>query len=499
MNVILNEETRAQLLADYAVLDNEPEDRFDAIVEFARTLCEAPIALIAFVGRDRQWYKASSGIDICETPREHSFCAYAMLGHATMVVPDALQDPRFAENPLVRGAPGIRFYAGAPLVSPDGVPLGSLCVIDTEPRAGLTPLQQQGLDVLAAQVMALLEANRQFRLLQEHDRLLAESERKFRILADTMPQMIWSALPNGHNDYFNARWYEYTGVDQGETDGHAWDKVFHPEDQPLAWAAWRHSLATGDAYEIEYRMRHHSGEYRWALGRALPIRGAEGRITRWFGTCTDIHETRMAAEQRELVAHELSHRIKNIFAVIAGLINLSARTRPEIRDLAEDLRTRVLALGRAHDFVRPSSDPLRQKSEHTRLQGLLAELFSPYNGGDRSRVRISGIDPAIDDRSATPLALLFHELATNASKYGALSLASGWVAIDIDRDHDDCVIFWRESGGPPIERIPELTGFGSRLIELSIGGQLHGSIDKQWEAEGLCARIVIPMESLTGR
>ncbi|WP_420801928.1 sensor histidine kinase [Sphingomonas cavernae] len=494
-----DEEQRAQILADYGVLDVQPEDRFDAIVTFAGELCEAPIALIAFVGRDRQWYKAARGIDICETPREHSFCAHAMLGDAPMIVPDARQDPRFVDNPLVAGSPGIRFYAGAPLVSREGVPLGSLCVIDMVPRAGLTPLQQQGLNVLAAQVMALLEARRQLRLVEAHDRLLAESEHKFRILADTMPQMIWSALPDGHNDYFNARWYEYTGVDEGETDGHEWDRVFHPEDQPLAWAAWRRSLATGETYEIEYRMRHHSGEYRWALGRALPMRDADGHIMRWFGTCTDIHDTRLAAEQRELVAHELSHRIKNIFAVIAGLINLSARTRPEMRDLAEDLRTRVLALGRAHDFVRPNGSASNQEVKHARLQGLLVELFSPYGDDDQPRLDVTGADPPIDDRSATPLALLFHELATNASKYGALSVARGRVTVEIVNEGGDCVILWRESGGPKIDHVPEFTGFGSRLIALSIGAQLHGTIDKDWTDEGLSARIRIPVESLARR
>ncbi|MCJ8155852.1 PAS domain-containing protein [Sphingomonas sp. LaA6.9] len=499
MTAILDEQKRAQLLADYAVLDSTPESDFDAIVEFAASLCDAPIALISFVGSDHQWYKARHGTDICETPRETSFCALAMLGHATMIVPDASRDPRFATNPLVIGPPGIRFYAGAPLVSPEGVPLGSLCVIDTEPRDGLTPLQRQGLDVLAAQVMALLEARRRLRLIEEHDRLLTESEHKFRILADTMPQMMWSALPDGHADYFNARWYEFTGVAKGDSDGERWESVLHPDDRPRTWAAWRHSLATGETYEIEYRIRHHSGEYRWALGRALPMRDAEGRVTRWFGTCTDIHETRLAAEQRELVAHELSHRIKNIFAVIAGLINLSARTRPEMRDMAEDLRTRVLALGRAHDFVRPRSHAAQQGVDNSRLQGLLTELFVPYNDAGQPRVRVTGADPAIDDRSATPLALLFHELATNASKYGSLSVATGSVEVIIELEGHDCVILWREHGGPSVDHIPEFTGFGSRLIALSIGAQLHGSIDKHWTPGGLSACIRIPMESLARR
>ncbi|MCL6305248.1 PAS domain-containing protein, partial [Streptococcus agalactiae] len=103
-----------------------------------------------------------------------------------------------------------------------------------------------------------------------------------------------------------------------------WNDMFHPDDQDRAWSVWRHSLATGDPYQIEYRLRHRDGTYRWVLGRALPIRDGEGRITRWFGTCTDIHEQKLALEEREIVSQELSHRIKNIFAVVSGLISFAA-------------------------------------------------------------------------------------------------------------------------------------------------------------------------------
>src|SRR5204862_493311 len=138
---------------------------------------------------------------------------------------------------------------------------------------------------------------------------LAESELRFRTLADTMPQMVWSARPDGHNDYFNARWYAFTGVAEGATDGTGWAEVFHPDDRDQAWSLWRRSLADGEPYQIEYRLRRHDGVYRWVLGRALPIRDAGGQITRWFGTCTDIHEQKLALDEREIISHELSHRI----------------------------------------------------------------------------------------------------------------------------------------------------------------------------------------------
>jgi PAS domain S-box-containing protein len=125
---------------------------------------------------------------------------------------------------------------------------------------------------------------------------LRASEARFRLLADAMPQMLWVTRPDGHHEYFNRRWYEFTGVPAGSTDGAGWNGVFHPDDQPRAWARWQHSLATGEPYEIEYRLRHHGGEYRWTLGRALPIRDNEGQVVRWFGTCTDIHEQKLLQE-----------------------------------------------------------------------------------------------------------------------------------------------------------------------------------------------------------
>ncbi|MDQ4137194.1 MAG: PAS domain S-box protein, partial [Pseudomonadota bacterium] len=128
---------------------------------------------------------------------------------------------------------------------------------------------------------------------------LRESEAKFQAIANSIDQMIWSTRADGYHDYYNQRWYEYTGMPVGSTDGEAWNGVFHPDDQDRAWAIWRHSLETGEPYRIEYRLRHRSGQYRWVLGRAQPVRDEEGRLIRWFGTCTDIQEI---VEAREVLA-----------------------------------------------------------------------------------------------------------------------------------------------------------------------------------------------------
>jgi PAS domain S-box-containing protein len=497
----LDEATRTAAILAYDLETLRDSAALTRITDFAAALCETPVALVSLVEETRQTFVSRTGINLTETSRETSFCAHAMLGDQIMVVPDASRDPRFIDNALVTGDLHIRFYAGAPLVSDDGIPLGSLCVIDTEPRDGLTPLQMQGLSTLADNVMARLRDSRDAAAWRaaERDtrRQLSDSEDRFRTLADTMPQMVWSTLPDGYHDYYNARWYEFTGTPPGSTDGEGWNDVFHADDRDRAWQVWRQSLSTGDPYQIEYRLRHFDGTYRWVLGRALPIRDAAGRITRWFGTCTDIHEQKLALHEREVISQELSHRIKNIFAVISGLISFAARSRPDFAPIAADLRQRITALGRAHDFVRPHSPTSRPSAQQDSLHGLLGELFEPYRRIDRQPIMIGGDEIAIDDRSATPLALLFHELATNATKYGALSVHDGSVDIAIAREGDLVTLRWTERGGPRVVEPSGPQGFGSQLIELSAVRQLGGTVERDWQPGGLVMTVRIPMTAFS--
>ena len=273
-------------------------------MRIASLVTAAPIALVSLVDESRQWFKARIGFDESETSRQVSICAHAIETDAILVIPDLKADPRTSGNPFVTGPHALRFYAGAVIRTASGMPIGSLCILDSSPRPdGLTTAQADILCSLARQVASLIETRLVRDEVAAQAAALAASERRFRVMTGAMPQMVWTALPDGFHDFYNDRWYEFTGVPAGSTDGEGWNGMFHPDDQERARTRWRHSLATGDPYEVEYRLRHHSGAYRWTLGRAMPLRDAEGRIERWFGTCTDIEDLKQAeGEARKLAA-----------------------------------------------------------------------------------------------------------------------------------------------------------------------------------------------------
>lgn len=173
--IIQNEKKRLNVLWQYDVLDTVPEELFDDLTELAARICEAPIALISLVDEKRQWFKAKVGTTVTETSRDISFCSHAIKQADLFIVPDATKDPRFATNPLVTSDPKIRFYAGAPLITPDGYALGTLCIIDKQPRE-LRPDQKRALLILSRHVVSQLELRRRSRELNDIRTLSARTQ-----------------------------------------------------------------------------------------------------------------------------------------------------------------------------------------------------------------------------------------------------------------------------------------------------------------------------------
>lgn len=315
-----------------------------------------------------------------------------------------------------------------------------------------------------------------------------------RAMLDAVPHMVWSTTPDGHHDFFNKRWYDFTGAPEGTTDGERWSGMFHPEDQPRAWQVWRECLATGEPYEIEYRLRHHSGDYRWTLGRAVPVRDGSGRIVRWFGTCTDVDDQKRAESAIELVAGELAHRINNIFTVVLSLLSVSARHQPEAAGFARNFADKVRALAKAHGMVRVHQ---RAGGEaQGSLLDLLRSLAEPYQADGKHAIDIAGDDARLNLQSAGAVALVVHELATNALKYGALAKDGGHVTLRTQVAGGMLRIQWVEIGGPPVSGPPQHIGFGSDMKRRAATLQLRGELVEDWDSSGLRVAMAFPLDVL---
>ncbi|WP_240654905.1 EAL domain-containing protein [Croceicoccus ponticola] len=203
-------------------------------------------------------------------------------------------------------------------------------------------------------------------------------EEKLKRTLAYVPQMIWATRSDGFHDYYSPLWYEFTGVPDGSTKGDGWSNMFHPEDRERAWSVWRHSLQTGKPYEIEYRLRHHSGEYRWVLGRANPERNERGEILRWYGTCTDIHE-RVNAQQAWDEARTLQESLLDASADCIKLIRpdgtIGFMNDPGIRSM--ELKSPEMVQGRHWASLWPSES---QSLVHEALEVALSGRVARFSG-----------------------------------------------------------------------------------------------------------------------
>jgi PAS domain S-box-containing protein len=227
----VDEDARIEALRSYAILDTPPAPSFDRLTRLAAHLFDVPVALVSLIDSERQWFKSRVGIDVCETSREVSLCAHAILNNTLFVVPDAAADPRFADNPFVAGEFHLRFYAGAPLRSREGRNLGTLCLIGLEPRPDLTPVERQLLRDLADLVTEALEAHRDF-----CERLDSEAEARHQHLSiatsvlEHCPVAVIEITPDGMVSFWNAAAEAMFGWKAGETLGR-FLPILRPDDR----------------------------------------------------------------------------------------------------------------------------------------------------------------------------------------------------------------------------------------------------------------------------
>jgi len=314
-------------------------------------------------------------------------------------------------------------------------------------------------------------------------------------LFDALPQLVWSSTNDGLVDYVSQPWCAFTGAPATVSHGTGWLDFVHAEDVAHARESWQRAVETGQPCTIEFRLRRSDGTCRWMMTRARPVTDADGAITRWFGTCTDIDDRVRSGDLLEIMSRELSHRIKNLFSVVQGLISMALRRHAGLGEVSQSLQLRIVALGRAHDLVRPRISAGLVLRSQTTLTELIRLLILPYAQDDPSRLEITGMDAIVNEQAATPLALFFHEMSINSARFGALSVPDGRLKVAITVD-DQVTIDWKETGGPIIIGPPE-AAFGLGMTKLSIERQLNGSLAMDWQPDGLHARACVPVRQLT--
>ena len=342
---------------------------------------------------------------------------------------------------------------------------------------------------LAAKIVGAVETQVDITAHLRTAAALAESEAKFRTMAETMPQMLWSCRPDGFHDYYNQRWYDFTGTSAQNGRGLEWNGVLHAEDHDRAWTAWRRCLETGEAYEILYRLRHCSGEYRWALTRALPVRNESGQITRWMGTCTDIHDQKLAEQDLERQSAlkdqflaTLAHELRNPLAPISTAAQLLLRANPDakrVRQVGEIVQRQVKLMTELVDdlldVARVTRGLADLEQQNVDLKLVVRDAIEQINPLIDSRkhqlnVRMSaGPATVVGDRSR--LVQVVANLLNNAAKYtphgGNIELG-----LDVDEAEVRLHVIDNGSGIEPtlLPHVFELFSQGERTPDRSQGG-----------------------------
>lgn len=333
------------------------------------------------------------------------------------------------------------------------------------------------------------------------DEALRRSEAQFHALAESIPQLAWIMDGEGYIYWYNRRWFDYTGTRLEDIQGWGWRSVHDPAEVVRVEAHLRHCLETGTFWEDTFPLRGADGTYRWFLSRAEPIRDVSGRIVRWFGTNTDIEEQRHSEQMNALLLRELDHRVKNLFAIVTGIVTLSGRHAATPDELVKTIQGRFGALAAAHRLISPRQLASGEATQATTMRELAETILAPHidtpRPGKAARVVMDGPETPLKGEAVTNIAMILHEWSTNAVKYGAFSVPAGQVHISWTVHKGQFSLTWTERGGPRVQGPPQRKGFGTLLAHRSSAGNLKGQLDHDWNAEGLTVHLTTRVEHLT--
>ena len=318
------EAARLAALLSHHILDTPPEQAFDDLVELAAAVCDTPVAAIAFVDGHRSWLKAKHGIDLSELPRDAALSAEALRHDDLFVVPDVTKDARYRGSPIV--SHGFRFFAGMPLVSPEGHALGTVCVLDVMPRE-LSATQKDALRAIARQVMSQLE-------LRRVSQAESSAELKFRRLVEQLPGAVYiEYLGDSSASYFSPQIERLTGYspDEWASEADFFSQVLHPEDRDRVLGSFARAHATREPIQIEYRVKTKDGRVVWIQDDAAVARDDQGQPQYFQGLMTDITERRALTAERDGLLEQLRDQNERLLDVDRMKDELLAMVSHELR------------------------------------------------------------------------------------------------------------------------------------------------------------------------
>lgn len=318
--------------------------------------------------------------------------------------------------------------------------------------------------------------------------------KQLRLAIDAAGVALWSWNVDDDCLTMDARAFALWGTRKAKSvTFRALSEHIHPADRDRVGAAFAATRAIAGPYEIDFRIVV-GDAVRWVSARG---QGDDAQIAGriMFGIFLDVTGRKQAEEGHELLAGEMSHRVKNLLAIASGLTEITARSATTTTGMAKELTQRLTALGRAHDLVRPLP---ANNGKAALLGDLFAVLLAPYDemGAFSGRFRIAVPRLGVGEATATTLALVVHELATNSLKYGALSTPTGTLDVSCTSQGGETVVIWTEQGGPPVTPPTGEGGFGSQLVKRAMTAQLGGTIHYDWAHSGLVATLRMKKDRL---
>lgn len=299
---------------------------------------------------------------------------------------------------------------------------------------------------------------------------------------------LWTWIVDDDTFVMDAKAYELWDIAvQEELDFEHLSAKVHPADRDRVRAAFVATRAIDGPFEIDFRILTTTSDVRWISARGQGNDG-DAATKKMTGIFLDVTGRKQAEEGHELLAGEMSHRVKNLLALASGLTTITSRSTETKEEMAQQLTQRLTALGRAHDLVRPLPNG---QGCAALLGDLLAVILAPYDdvGAFAGRIRVAVPRMGLGEKAATSLALVIHELATNSLKYGALSTDAGSLDISGSKVGDEVELIWTEQGGPEVTPPTAAEGYGSKLLNRTVSGQLGGSIQYDWTAGGVLVTL----------